>query len=53
MIGDLGDLTGRDERADRDETAIAGREVGTQPQVAKQDVGGVLDECSGTWDLDV
>ena len=45
MIGNLGDLTGRDERADRGETAIAASEVGTQPQVAKQDVGGLLDDA--------
>jgi hypothetical protein len=45
MIGNLSDLAGRDERADRDEAPVARREVGTQPQVAEQNVGGVLDNA--------
>jgi len=45
MIGNLSDLTGRDECADRDEAPIARCEIRTQPQVAEQSVGGVLDNA--------
>jgi hypothetical protein len=47
MIGNLGDLTGSDERADRDQTAIAGSKVRPKPQVAEEYVGGVLDDARG------
>ena len=45
VIGNLGDLAGRDERADCDEATIAGREIGPEPKVTKQNVGGVLDDA--------
>ena len=44
MVGNLRDLTGRDERADRDQAPIARRKVRTQPQVPEQNIGGVLDD---------
>ena len=42
VVGKLRDLAGSDQGTDRDETAISWRKVRTQPQIAKQNVGGVL-----------
>src|SRR3954451_13488254 len=44
MVGDLRDLAGRDQRTDRDETAIARCEPRPQPEIAKQYVSRVLNE---------
>src|SRR6516164_9087594 len=44
MIGNLRHLTGRNERTDGDYAAVARREVWSEPQVPKQNVGGVLHE---------
>ena len=38
VVGNLGDLAGRDQGADRDQAPVPGGEVGTQPQVAEQRV---------------
>ena len=38
MTCQLRDLTVGDQSADRDEAAVARREIGTQPQVAEQSV---------------
>ena len=40
--GQLRDLSGRDQRTDRDQAAVARRESGPQPQVAEQHVRRVL-----------
>src|SRR3954451_23248856 len=45
VISDLSDLSGRDESADRDQTAIARSEVRPQPKIPEQHVGRVLDEA--------
>ena len=45
MAGQLRDLTVGDQSADRDQAAVARREIGTQPQVAEQDVGRVLHDA--------
>jgi len=45
MVGNLRDLAGSDQRADGDQAAIAGRQVGTQPQVTEQDLGRVLHDA--------
>jgi hypothetical protein len=42
VVGDLRNLTRRDEGTDGHETSVAGRKVGTKPEVAEQHVGGVL-----------
>ncbi len=42
VVGNLRDLTGRNERADRDQATIARRKVWPEPQVTKQNVRGVL-----------
>jgi hypothetical protein len=44
MIGDLRDLTGRDQGAHRDETSVPWRESRSKPEIAEQDVGRVLDK---------
>jgi hypothetical protein len=36
VVGDLGHLAGRDQRADGDQAAVARRQAGTQPEVAEQ-----------------
>jgi hypothetical protein len=45
MAGQLRDLAVGDESVDRDQAAVARREIGTQPQVAEQDVGRVLHDA--------
>src|SRR3954452_6382677 len=45
MAGQLRDLTVGDQSADRDQAAVARREIRTQPQVAEQDVGRVLHDA--------
>src|SRR5437879_3825602 len=42
MTGELRDLARGNQRADRDEAAVARHKVGAQPQVAEQHVGRVL-----------
>ena len=41
VVGNLRDLTGRNERADRDQTSVARRKVWPEPQITKQKVRGV------------
>ena len=43
--GQLRNLPRCDERADGDETAVAGRKILTQPQVSEEHVGGVLHDA--------
>jgi hypothetical protein len=45
MAGELRHLTIGDQSADRDQAAIARREVGSEPQIAEQDVGRVLHDA--------
>jgi hypothetical protein len=47
VIGQLRRLTRRDQRADGDETPIAGRQIGTPPQIPRQDVRGLLNDARG------
>ena len=44
VIGQLRDLAGGNQRADRDETAVAGRKTWSQPQVVEQYVPGELND---------
>src|SRR5580704_7230377 len=44
MRGELSDLTGSDQGTDRDQAPIARRQIRPQPQIAEQNVGGVLDD---------
>jgi hypothetical protein len=41
----LRNLSRRDQRGHGDEAAIAGREIGTQPQISEQAFGRILDEA--------
>ena len=45
VADELPDLTVGDERADRDQTAVARREIGAEPQVAEQDISRVLHDA--------
>jgi hypothetical protein len=45
MIGDLGNLPGRDESAHGYKTPVLGGEAWPQPEVPEQHVRGVLDEA--------
>jgi len=45
VIGNLRDLAGSNQGADRHEAPITGRKVRTQPQVAEQNVSGVLHDA--------
>ena len=45
MGGKLSDLAGSHEGADRHKAAVAWGEIGTQPEVAEQDVGRVLHDA--------
>lgn len=47
MIGDLPDLAIGDQCADSDEAAITGRQVGAQPEIAEQYLGGVVLQPGG------
>jgi hypothetical protein len=47
VVRNLGDLAGGDQRAHRDQAPISRRKIRTQPQVAEQDISGVLDESPG------
>src|SRR6266851_2916166 len=42
VVGNLRHLAGSNQGADGDQAAVPGREVGTQPKVAEEDIGGVL-----------
>ena len=42
VAGQLSDLPGRNQRADRDEAPIARRKSGPQPEIAEQNIGRVL-----------
>ena len=44
MRGELSDLTRSDQGTDRDQAPIARRQIRPQPQIAEQNVGGVLDD---------
>ena len=45
VVRNLRDLAVSNQRADSDQTPISGRKVRTQPQVAKQNVSGVLHDA--------
>jgi len=45
VMGDLRDLSGGDESADRDQAAVRGSEPRSQPEIAEQHVRRVLDEA--------
>jgi hypothetical protein len=45
VVGDPRDSSRRDQRGHGDEAAIAGREIGTQPQISERVFGRVLDEA--------
>ena len=45
VVGNLRNLAGSNQRADRDQAPIPGRKVRTQPQVAEQNVRGVVHDA--------
>src|SRR3712207_6959030 len=51
VVGHLRDLPRSDQRTHGDEAAVPRREVRSQPQVAEQDVGGVLRSEEHTSEL--
>ena len=44
MIGDLGDLSGRDESAHGDEAPVPRRKARSQPEIPEEHIGRVLDK---------
>ena len=45
VIGDLSNLAGRDESADRDKTAIPWSEARSQPEIPEQHVSRIVDKA--------
>ena len=44
MIRDLSDLTIGDQRADGHQAAVARRQTGAQPEIAEQQLGGIVQQ---------